>query len=62
MMKLACAGCGGGAPLGICAFIYFHVLLCTGNGQMMKLVCVGCGGDAVYEYLFLYVRGLEWRP
>ena len=62
MMKLACAGSGGGAPLGICAFIYFHVLLCTGNEQMMKLACEGSDGSAPPRDLFLCMRGLEVRP
>ena len=57
LMKLECAG---GAPLGICAFIYFHVLLCTSNEHMMKLACEGCGGSAplgICSFMYFIVGG-----
>ena len=41
MMKLACEGSGGGAPLGICSFMYFIVggcILCAGD--VCKWVCI----------------------
>ena len=59
MMKLACAGSGGGAPLGICAFIYFHVLLCTSNEQMMEMECAGCGGGVPLGICSFVCEG--WR-
>ena len=34
MMKMTCAGSGGGVPLGICSFMYFIVggcILCAGD-------------------------------
>jgi len=65
LMKLECVGYGGGAPLGICSFMWFYVLSCAFMYRQRtndeNEVC-GMWWKCAPRYLFIYVRGLEVRP